>query len=633
MYLNIYGIIMLLSGGVVMVNEIPKGWNYTKELETLFFFYQRSEEMLSKYSVDTYHVKMHNSLSLCKEALKLYKKLEELNIVKDYYDKYIIDILDEIIFSIHYDDIIKQILGNKLETVISGIESAKKNHSLAERWLNLIIDNCPISIYIQENQKVIKNCVLKNSNKTDLQNAMNRYYSSLIHFGYTEEYIYRKVKEFFQYNNNGKYKSIDNTDILDDFFNVFDMKENEYEFIFLIDNKIFEYLDSIGVSSFRNDINYCDEKDIAKLCKYKYGLELVTKYNEKRKSNNSLKLIKYRTKSIYYFKATSYFDNEIDFAKSLESYFKHNAFPTNIFYSVVKITKINGNEDYIKVNDRDALQKRPYVDQDVINNRVKSMLNFDSNHLLMWFKLLTAIKMHHEAVKMNDANSMLRDFWIALETLFSNPKNSNTKSNVFIGTTSVVQKTYILKILRTLYHFITEATTDFERSKIGINSFEQFIIYFSSYDKDSEEMKKIYSLLDKNPLLRYRIYEIKKKFNKSKNILNLIDKHNKIITWQIKRIYRIRNLSTHLGQQDEHVEFALYNLHNYFDFVINYILCNNENGRKLSSINQLVFETQNDYAIHRELLKKDEKLNKDNYINLLFGGDRKLIQYEFEFFD
>lgn len=36
---------MLLSGGVVMVNEIPKGWNYTKELETLFFFYQRSEEM------------------------------------------------------------------------------------------------------------------------------------------------------------------------------------------------------------------------------------------------------------------------------------------------------------------------------------------------------------------------------------------------------------------------------------------------------------------------------------------------------------------------------------------------------------------------------------------------------------
>ena len=197
---------MLLSGGVVMVNEIPKGWNYTKELETLFFFYQRSEEMLSKYSVDTYHVKMHNSLSLCKEALKLYKKLEELNIVKDYYDKYIIDILDEIIFSIHYDDIIKQILGNKLETVISGIESAKKNHSLAERWLNLIIDNCPISIYIQENQKVIKNCVLKNSNKTDLQNAMNRYYSSLIHFGYTEEYIYRKVKEFFQYNNNGKYK-------------------------------------------------------------------------------------------------------------------------------------------------------------------------------------------------------------------------------------------------------------------------------------------------------------------------------------------------------------------------------------------------------------------------------------------
>jgi hypothetical protein len=72
-----------------MITEIPVCWEYSKDLETLFFFYQRSEEMLSKYTVDTYYVKMHNTISLCQEALALYSELDNLNIIDEYYTKYI----------------------------------------------------------------------------------------------------------------------------------------------------------------------------------------------------------------------------------------------------------------------------------------------------------------------------------------------------------------------------------------------------------------------------------------------------------------------------------------------------------------------------------------------------------------
>jgi hypothetical protein len=146
-------------------------------------------------------------------------------------------------------------------------------------------------------------------------------------------------------------------------------------------------------------------------------------------------------------------------------------------------------------------------------------------------------------------------------------------------------------------------------------------------------MKQIYSELDNNPLLRYRLYELKKTFKDGKSILKLIDEHEKIVTWQIKRIYRIRNISTHLGYEFNNIEGALYNLHNYFDYVVNYIICCCENGNESSSIGQIVFEIQNDNQLFREILKDIGDLNEENYVDCLFGGDSNLINYEFEFED
>ena len=116
-------------------------------------------------------------------------------------------------------------------------------------------------------------------------------------------------------------------------------------------------------------------------------------------------------------------------------------------------------------------------------------------------------------------------------------------------------------------------------------------------------------------------------------MLALLDEHYKIVQWQINRIYRIRNINTHLGHEFPNTESALYNLHNYFDYVVNYIICCWENGKFSKSISQLVFEIQTDNQLFRELLKQSDTLNENNYIDILFGGDPDLIHYEFEFND
>ena len=78
-------------------------------------------------------------------------------------------------------------------------------------------------------------------------------------------------------------------------------------------------------------------------------------------------------------------------------------------------------------------------------------------------------------------------------------------------------------------------------------------------------------------------------------------------------------------------EVAVNHLHNYFDYVVNFILCKSENGDYVFSTSSVVFEAKNDNKIYEEILKKNEKLSSSNYVELLFGPDKNLVNYRFEY--
>ena len=619
-----------------MITTIPSFWNYSKELETLFFFFQRSEEMLSKFTVDTYHVKMHNTLTLCEEALLIYYQLDSLKIIDDYYSKYICNILDELLYSIQNDEVIKQLLGKRLSSVTTGIKTAKDNPTVMKRWIEALLDYCPSNKYIELNKQIICNSVMNNVNKHELLKAMDQYYSQIIAKGYSEEYIYRRAKDFFAYGI-GKDEKIEIKDplIIKDYLDLFDFNDNEYEFIILIDDKVINYYSELNISGFKDfteNIAYLEDDDIIKLGKNKTGQELVSRYYEKQKTNENIKIIKYTTSRIDYISALNELDSFLNFIRSFESYFKHHTYYFNMYMAILKTKKANGQTDYVRVDERDALQKRPYISQEKIDKRIKTILN-SHGYFRVWSRIVAVIDIHHEAVKIDNKTAVFRDFWVALESIFLNPKSSKTKNNTISSTINIVQKTYILKRLRTVYHMIIESTTDEARHNNDVETFEKFVLFFSKYNYDSDEMKKLYGELENNPLLRFRLYELRKSLSSGKKVLSLLDEHHKIVSWQINRLYRIRNISTHLGYEFPNIESALYNLHNYLDYVVNYIICCWENGKHTKSISQLVFEIQTDNQLFRELLKCSDSLCEENYLDLLFGGDSDLIHYEFEFYD
>lgn len=188
-----------------------------------------------------------------------------------------------------------------------------------------------------------------------------------------------------------------------------------------------------------------------------------------------------------------------------------------------------------------------------------------------------------------------------------------------------------MKQFRLIYEQLTVAITDSDFWKeMGVENFAQFVSSFMSSQADDEGFKKYTAQLSTNPLLRTRIYRFRKELSTAKNILKKTENHKEKVSWQIDRIYRTRNLSTHAGVSMPYVNEILFNVHNYFDYVVNYIVCKLENGHYIQNISALVFEAKTDNQIHNEFLKKAGEITEDNYLHALFGPDVNIIDYNFE---
>ena len=109
-----------------MVNNPPRNWKYSEEIEMLFFFYQCVDELLSENTGDTYALPVHNSMTLVHEIEFIYNMLMEYDLVSEYYLKYIPVIIDELIFNIEDDHLLKREFGKRLDTIKTGFREAKK---------------------------------------------------------------------------------------------------------------------------------------------------------------------------------------------------------------------------------------------------------------------------------------------------------------------------------------------------------------------------------------------------------------------------------------------------------------------------------------------------------------------------
>ena len=610
-----------------MIHIRPECWEKSETLEMLFFFYQLTDELLSENSSDTYALPQHNTMTLLYEIEETFDIIDMYNLYDEHYKSYMIPIIEEFLESIEDDYLLKRILGDRLPRIKTGFEEAKKNHVVLKRWIELFKQSCAFYKYVELYRKEIVRLIVETKDKNKLAYCIKNFFASLVFIGYSREYLFTTTRKFFD----NRAMPISSLSQASDFMKNFDCREKEFEFLVLMNTDILDYIDNLSENiKLNRKIEKIEIADIEAQATRNVAMrDIIIKYRRLKASESAhekICIVKYIEESLDPYSAAIDFQKQIRFLQTFTRYFKHHIYTEQIYRFLLK-----GNGDkYIELRLPKKLRKRPYISQSLIDNRIKNIISSKSMGEEAYYSIVQAIDMHAEAFDAHSVITLFRTFWTALETLFANATRSKTKEGVINSVIHIVQKTYILKLLRQVYYQLTSAISGDDFNELGIISFDTFVQYFSSFDENSLEMKKIYTLLSNNPLLRSRLYELRKSLKDGYSIKKKLDNHQKKMEWQLNRLYRIRNIATHLGRETTGLNIVINHLHNYFDFAVNYMLCKSENNDYIVSTSALVFEAKNDNIIHSETLKSKDPLSKDNYIKYLFGPDVNIINYSFE---
>lgn len=613
-----------------MITNVPANWKYNESLEMLFLFYQRAEELLSVKTIDTYRLPAHNTMTLCIEIRSLFSALKSRNQLEEYYQKYICPVIDELIASIHEDALLKGKLSDRLDTILTGLDEAKKNSKQIIRWLDLIFQLCtPTQYYLMYKEEIVR-LIMKGKNKNNLLFCEQVYFVCLKSIlGYSMEYMYTTTMRFFAN------EEIKDLAIIRKYLDIFSGKENRID-LFIVADCYLRDLYEPALSFFESNYAFegmqeVNEKEIAKIANYHSAVDAFYREYQNQRFNRgrtSVQMLKVTICCLDPYCARDIVNDAFYLLHCFEGYFKHKENAKVIFDCVCR----DENGRYFPIKKSRVLSIRPYVDEETILSRVKLIWNEKHMSRSAFSSIIHALTLHDEAVSAKDENVILRTFWTATETLFAMPEFSVDRDNVIYSLMYIIQKTYILKLLRYIYNEIVSCIgIKVLNSEFGITDFSSFLDYFSNYAADAPEMKTLYSKFGNNLLLRTRVYTLRKQLDDGKKILEMLQKHERKILWQLQRIYRARNLSTHAGITVDNVTYLINNLHNYFDYALNFMICKCENGDYVASVGTVVFEAKTDYRIYLELLKKGDKLAGSNNRDLLFGPDKRLISYNFEF--
>ncbi|MFG3694835.1 hypothetical protein ACGFZ6_15835 [Stutzerimonas stutzeri] len=237
-------------------------------------------------------------------------------------------------------------------------------------------------------------------------------------------------------------------------------------------------------------------------------------------------------------------------------------------------------------------------------------------------KFHRSAELHALALSSDSVENQMINLWIALESLI--PSKGPDKASIEHMVDSVIpflNSSYVSKLLLSLCRDLFRWNGRLMKillKDIGGKDLISRLASFLSLQKHEAARNRLESSFGEFVLLSERYNYIKGVLSSPELVVETLDRHKERVSWQIRRIYRARNLIVHEGATPTFAKVLIENIHDYLDTVFSALMAMASEG-KINTIEQGFKHVELNYsAYHSNLKAKGLAFDENNFERLLF---------------
>lgn len=556
------------------------------------------DEIFFDYTLDTYKPPALNAISLCEEAISLIKDIED-----DLVDKANLEhVLCELEWSLKTDSIIKVMLNAPISKFIRKDESQRLSDTkvrleVLHKKINPYdyIDLCEKTLLVEIN----------GGSKKEISKIARTYATTLINMGVSKQHVYEQTQRFFF---NGE--EIGSTQEVEHYLSLISPTSHDYKIYFIVSKLINQVRESIG--AFGLEIIDSPPDEI---------LDVVKNNNFKSEDNEVWVQIN-NIRAYDRHAARKEAEARLDVVRDLFLLFSHK---NRIYWrSESIITQCCDEIPVLIRKPKNSMEKcfdlRAKDASIRLNDMIKN-IGLEGNSFVKFNRVVDL----HASGTVNDLpENQLLNIWIALETLVPSQVHGGGKIvKVTNGIIPILLKRYISRLVERLSADLVRWNRPFI-SKLLVRTnilkdkgLYQRVLELIAIPGNSEFVKELYSELGDFHLLKFRVFEIVELFKKPENIIKRLELHEKKVSWQLRRIYRTRNLIVHSGRSIPYIETLIENAHDYLDQALDATLEYTCGILDASSLEQTFDMAKIDYEVYIKDIQEIKKIDENNIAKTL----------------
>lgn len=535
-----------------MKYKVTRKWNEVSESKNLLYFAQLLDELLFDFSLDTYKPSAMNTSLLCLEALEIIVEIDAGNIKRPNLQH----ILDELCENLKNDIVARELVNIDYDGVFSVLKNPKAAFRDKQVIVELLYKQIDLLKYKEKNEDLLVATILDQaSTSSEIRFLARSYVTTLINIGYSAKRIYNLVQEFF-FEGVGR---ISGNEAITVFLEQFKSEMGEYLVLYR------------GASVF---------KKISPSCA-RFNIE-ITKEKPKKKFSISLGGFKLRKDEVYIYvdkihardeySAKEKAEEKLELLTTIYALFHHKQLLS--YQSDCLVVDIQKQTTRKSTNSLNTMHK--CIDH--IPQRAAVKLNqFVSEFALekQSFKKFTrSAELHSLALAGDSKENQMINLWIALESIIPTKNESKDVSNIQHILDSIIPFLSIGYLDRLISRFCKDLLNwnkgIVKKQIIGIHggSLAEKVVKLMALPEYAGKRETMEAQFNDFHLLADRFSYFCSILSSPKNVATLLGNHNKRVGWQVRRIYRARNLIVHSGKTPSYTEILIENTHDYLDVVM-----------------------------------------------------------------